>query len=209
MSITPRARAPATLWGRSRVEHTATVRGAFLLSLIHIWAARPPEGGRTSQNCRAAPFPWPCPGKRGGFSRAAAPGAYSCLLYTSCLFGEKTENTLTPGTHGSTFGGSPAVCAGALSILGRIDEALLAQVRAKSEYLFSAFEGRPGVEQVSGLGLMIGIRTAKPAAEVVAKCMEQGVLVLTAHGKVRLLPALNIPMELVKKAAEVIIAACA
>lgn len=56
---------------------------------------------------------------------------------------------------------------------------------------------------------MIGLKTAKPAAEVVAKCMEQGVLVLTAHGKVRLLPALNIPMELVKKAAEVIIAACA
>ncbi|MFR3289221.1 MAG: hypothetical protein ACLTSG_02470 [Lachnospiraceae bacterium] len=72
-------------------------------------------------------------------------------------------------------------------------------MRAKSEYLFSAFEGKPGIEQVSGLGLMIGLKTAKPAAEVVAKCMEQGVLVLTAHGKVRLLPALNIPMELVKR----------
>ena len=140
---------------------------------------------------------------------STAKGLGGGLPIGACLFGEKTENTLTPGTHGSTFGGSPAVCAGALSILGRIDEALLAQVRAKSEYLFSAFEGKPGIEQVSGLGLMIGIRTAKPAAEVVAKCMEQGVLVLTAHGKVRLLPALNIPMELVKKAAEVIIAACA
>ena len=140
---------------------------------------------------------------------STAKGLGGGLPIGACLFGEKTENTLTPGTHGSTFGGSPAVCAGALSILGRIDEALLAQVRAKSEYLFSAFEGRPGIEQVSGLGLMIGLRTAKPAAEVVAKCMEQGVLVLTAHGKVRLLPALNIPMELVKKAAEVIIAACA
>ena len=138
-----------------------------------------------------------------------AKGLGGGLPIGACLFGEKTENVLTPGTHGSTFGGSPAVCAGALSILGRIDEALLAQVRAKSEYLFSAFEGRPGIEQVSGLGLMIGLKTAKPAAEVVAKCMEQGVLVLTAHGKVRLLPALNIPMELVKKAAEVIIAACA
>lgn len=140
---------------------------------------------------------------------STAKGLGGGLPIGACLFGEKTENTLTPGTHGSTFGGSPAVCAGALSILGRIDEALLAQVRAKSEYLFSAFEGKPGIEQVSGLGLMIGLKTAKPAAEVVAKCMEQGVLVLTAHGKVRLLPALNIPMELVKKAAEVIIAACA
>ena len=140
---------------------------------------------------------------------STAKGLGGGLPIGACLFGEKTENTLTPGTHGSTFGGSPAVCAGALSILGRIDEALLAQVRAKSEYLFSAFEGKPGIEQVSGLGLMIGLKTAKPAAEVVAKCMEQGVLVLTAHGKVRLLPALNIPVELVKKAAEVIIAACA
>ena len=140
---------------------------------------------------------------------STAKGLGGGLPIGACLFGEKTENTLTPGTHGSTFGGSPAVCAGALSILGRIDEALLAQVRAKSEYLCSAFEGKPGIEQVSGLGLMIGLKTAKPAAEVVAKCMEQGVLVLTAHGKVRLLPALNIPMELVKKAAEVIIAACA
>ena len=140
---------------------------------------------------------------------STAKGLAGGLPLGATLLGEKVQNVLSAGTHGSTFGGSPAVCAGALSILGRIDEALLAQVRAKSEYLFSAFEGKPGIEQVSGLGLMIGLTTAKPAAEVVAKCMEQGVLVLTAHGKVRLLPALNIPMELVKKAAEVIIAACA
>ena len=96
-----------------------------------------------------------------------------------------------------------------LTILDRIDDALLADVKAKSAYLFEAFTGAPGIELVSGMGLMIGLKTTKPAAEVVAACMENGVLVLTAHGKVRLLPALNIPMELVKKAAEVIIAACA
>ena len=138
-----------------------------------------------------------------------AKGLGGGLPIGACLFGEKTENVLTPGTHGSTFGGSPAVCAGALTILDRIDEALLEDVKAKSAYLFGAFAGKPGIKAVTGLGLMIGLETEKPAAEIVAKCREQGVLVLTAHDRVRLLPALNIPIELVKKAAEVIIAACA
>ena len=140
---------------------------------------------------------------------STAKGLGGGLPIGACLFGEKTADVLTAGTHGSTFGGNPAVCAGALTILDRIDDALLADVRAKSEYLFSAFEGKAGIKKVSGLGLMMGLETERPAAEVVARCMEAGVLVLTAHGKVRLLPALNIPMELVKKAAEVIIAACA
>ena len=140
---------------------------------------------------------------------STAKGLGGGLPIGACLFGEKTENTLTPGTHGSTFGGSPAVCAGALTILDRIDEALLEDVKAKSAYLFGAFAGKPGIKAVTGLGLMIGLETEKPAAEIVAKCREQGVLVLTAHDRVRLLPALNIPIELVKKAAEVIIAACA
>ena len=102
-----------------------------------------------------------------------------------------------------------AVCAGALSILGRIDGALLADVREKSAYIISELEGAPGVESVSGLGLMLGIKTAKPAGEVVDACRENGVLVLTAHGRLRLLPALNIPMKLVEKAVNVIKAACA
>lgn len=138
-----------------------------------------------------------------------AKGLGGGLPIGACLFGEKTENVLTPGTHGSTFGGSPAVCAGALTILDRIDETLLEDVKAKSAYLFGAFAGKPGIKAVTGLGLMIGLETEKPAAEIVAKCREQGVLVLTAHDRVRLLPALNIPIELMKKAAEVIIAACA
>ena len=116
---------------------------------------------------------------------------------------------MTPGTHGSTFGGNPAVCAGALNILGRIDDALLASVREKSAYLVNELSGASGVESVDGMGLMLGIKTVKPVDEVVAACRENGVLVLTAHGKVRLLPALNIPMELVEKAAAVIKAACA
>lgn len=138
-----------------------------------------------------------------------AKGLGGGLPIGACLFGEKTEHTLAAGDHGSTFGGSPAVCAGALTILARIDDALLADVKAKSAYLFETFKGKPGIKNVSGMGLMIGLETEKPAGEIVAECMKNGVLVLTAHGRVRLLPALNIPMELVKKAAEVIVAACA
>ena len=139
---------------------------------------------------------------------STAKGLGGGLPIGACLFGEKTENTLTAGTHGSTFGGNPAVCAGALNILSRIDDALLADVKAKSEYIVSELTGAPGVESVAGLGLMLGIKTTKPLNDVVTACSENGVLVLTAHGKMRLLPALNIPMELVKKAVAVIKDCC-
>ena len=126
------------------------------------------------------------------------------------LLGEKVADVFAPGDHGSTFGGNPVCCAGAVSILSRIDDQLLAEVREKSAYLFAQFTGAPGVESVSGMGLMIGIKpSAKNAAEVVKTCMENGVLCLTAKDRVRLLPALNIPMELLEKAAAVIKAACA
>lgn len=138
-----------------------------------------------------------------------AKGLGGGLPIGACFMGEKCENTLTPGSHGSTFGGNPAVCAGALNILSRIDDSLLAEVKAKSEYIVNALTGAKGVESVAGLGLMLGIKTVKPLNDVVTACRENGVLVLTAHGKLRLLPALNIPMELVEKAVAVIKAACA
>lgn len=140
---------------------------------------------------------------------STAKGLGGGLPIGACLFGEKTEHTLTAGTHGSTFGGNPAVCAGALNILSRIDDALLAEVKVKSEYIKRELDGAPGVESVAGLGLMLGIKTVKPLNDVVAACRENGVLVLTAHGKMRLLPALNIPMELVENAIGVIKSCCA
>ena len=94
-------------------------------------------------------------------------------------------------------------------MLSRIDEALLSEVREKSAYLFDTFKNVPGIESVSGLGLMIGLKTKKPAGQVVAACMEKGVLCLTAKDKVRLLPALNIPMATLQKAANIIKAVCA
>ena len=120
------------------------------------------------------------------------------------LMSEKVENVLGFGDHGSTFGGNPVCAAAAISILSRIDDALLKEVQEKSVFIFKALEGAKGIESVTGLGLMIGIKTEKPAGEVVAACMEKGVLCLTAKDKVRLLPALNIPMELLEKAVAII-----
>ena len=140
---------------------------------------------------------------------STAKGLGGGLPIGACLLGEKVQDTMGAGTHGSTFGGNPAVCAGALNILSRIDDELLADVKAKGEYIVKELSSAPGVKGISGKGLMIGIETEKSAGDVLNECMANGVLVLTAHGKVRLVPALNIPMELVEKAVAVIKAACA
>ena len=129
-----------------------------------------------------------------------AKGIGGGLPLGAAMLSEKVENVLGFGDHGSTFGGNPVACAGGISILERIDGALLDDIKKKSEYVFSAFEGADGVRTVSGLGLMIGIETVAPASDVVKKCIERGVLCLTAKHKVRLLPALNIPFDVLKEA---------
>lgn len=135
---------------------------------------------------------------------STAKGLAGGLPLGATLLSEKVQNVLGFGDHGSTFGGNPISCAAAMSIINRIDRALLDSVKAKSEYIFSEFENADGVEGVSGMGLMIGIKTVKPAAEVISECMENGVLCLSAKDKVRLLPALNIPENDLKKAVQVI-----
>ena len=114
------------------------------------------------------------------------------------MLGEKVKDVFTPGLNGSTFGGNPVCCAGALNILERIDDNLLNEVKEKSKYIFSELSGAEGIESVTGMGLMIGVKTKKPAKEVAAECINNGVLVLTAKDKVRLLPALNIPFDLLE-----------
>ena len=123
---------------------------------------------------------------------STAKGLGGGLPIGATLLGEKVKNTLTAGTHGSTFGGNPVCAAGAYSILSRIDEALLSEVAKKGEYIFSQFP------EATGLGLMVGIPTQKPAGEVVRTAIEKGVLCLTAKDKIRLLPALTIPWEQLK-----------
>ena len=140
---------------------------------------------------------------------STAKGLGGGLPIGAALLGDKVQSVLGPGDHGSTYGGNPVCCAGALSIVSRMDEALLADVRRKSEYIFSALQGAPGIESVTGMGLMIGIQTTKNAKEVVNACIEKGVLALTAKTKIRLLPALNIPMEQLKQAIEILKAVAA
>ena len=85
-----------------------------------------------------------------------------------------------------------------------MDEAFLKNVSVLSDYVFSALRDAKGVESVAGMGLMVGIKTVAPAADVVKECMNRGVLCLTAKDKVRLLPALNIPMDDLEYAIETI-----
>jgi acetylornithine/N-succinyldiaminopimelate aminotransferase len=138
---------------------------------------------------------------------STAKGLGGGLPIGACLLGEKLQNVLTAGTHGSTFGGNPISCAGALNVLSRIDEKLLSEVREKSDYIFETMQNTKGVKSVSGLGLMIGIETEKDASAIIAECRENGVLVIKAKNKLRLLPPLNIPMETLTKALNVIKAA--
>lgn len=133
-----------------------------------------------------------------------AKGLGGGLPIGAAILGEKTENVLKFGDHGSTYGGNPVCCAGALTVINRLTDSFLAEVKAKSAYAFSELSGAVGIESVSGMGLMIGIKTVKPAAEIIKAAMEKGVLCLIAKDKVRLLPALNIPFEDLKTAINVI-----
>ncbi len=139
---------------------------------------------------------------------STAKGLAGGLPLGATLLGEKVQNVFGFGDHGSTFGGNPVCCAAAISILDRIDDSMLDEVKAKSKYIFDSLENADGVESVSGMGLMIGIKTVRNAGDVVNECMENGVLCLTAKDKVRLLPALNIPMPVLEKAIEIIKNAC-
>ena len=133
-----------------------------------------------------------------------AKGLGGGLPIGAVLMGEKVQSVLGYGDHGSTYGGNPVCCAGAISVLERMDETFLKGVMERSACVFEALTGAEGIEGVSGMGLMVGIKTKAPAADVVRECISRGVLCLTAKDKVRLLPALNIPMEDLKYAIETI-----
>ncbi len=99
------------------------------------------------------------------------------------VLGAKVENVLKAGDHGSTFGANPVACAGAVSIIERINEKLLIEVREKSKYIVNTLSACKGVKSVTGRGLMLGIETEKDASEVIAKCSEKGVLVIKSINK--------------------------
>lgn len=135
---------------------------------------------------------------------STAKGLAGGLPLGATVFGEKTAAVLTAGTHGSTFGGNPVCAAGAINILSRLTPELLSEVEAKGQFVREELANAVGVVGVFGKGLMLGIETEVAPAEVVKRCMERGVLVLTAKNKVRLLPPLNITWDALKKAVEII-----
>ena len=134
---------------------------------------------------------------------STAKGLAAGLPMGATLMSEKVADVISYGDHGSTFGGNPVCAAAAISVMNRMDDAFLAEVAQKGNYVKTRLE-EAGFE-VSGLGLMIGIKTEKPVAEVLSACIEKGVLCLSAKDKLRLLPPLNIPAEQLQKAVDVII----
>ena len=131
---------------------------------------------------------------------STAKGLAGGLPLGATMFNEKTEGVLTTGTHGSTFGGNPVSAAGAVTIVDRLDDALLQAVAEKGEYVVDALTDSPGVVNVTGLGLMLGIEIEGDAKAVIRECLAHGVVVLSAKEKLRLLPALNIPQVALERA---------
>lgn len=125
-----------------------------------------------------------------------AKGLGGGLPIGACMMGEKCESVLGKGDHGSTYGGNPICAAAAANVISRLNDEIFAGVKERESIIRSELSGLAGVESITGMGLMIGIMPKhKPAAEIAAACMQDGLLVLTAHEKVRLLPPLNISLD--------------
>lgn len=126
---------------------------------------------------------------------STAKGLAGGLPMGATMLGDKVENTLSFGDHGSTFGANPVCAAAAISNIKRLDSKFLSDVKEKSEYIKTELKKMNGVKSVSGMGLMLGIETEKPAGDIAKECLSKGLLVLTAKTKVRLLPPLNITKD--------------
>lgn len=135
---------------------------------------------------------------------STAKGLAGGLPMGACLLGEKVADTLTPGSHGSTFGGNPVCAAAAVAVQTQLTDELLSEVTRKGEYIRSQLSGQPGVQGVSGQGLMLGIACDKEPKALVNALLARGVVCLTAKNKLRLLPPLTIPWDALEKAVTII-----
>lgn len=135
---------------------------------------------------------------------STAKGLAGGLPMGATLLGDKVENTLTPGSHGSTFGANPVCAAAAISNIERLDDAFLKEVREKSEFLRTELAKIKGVKSISGMGLMIGAETEKNASDIANECVKAGLLILTAKTKLRILPPLNITKEEIIRGIEIL-----
>ena len=128
-----------------------------------------------------------------------------CDPFIAQLVKDKTAASFGPGTHGSTFGGNPVVCAGANVVVDRMDQSFLANVNERAVQLRAGIAKLPHVKSISGIGLMVGIEFYDlKAADVLAACREAGLLVLTAKTRLRLLPPLTLSEHDVDMALEIL-----
>ena len=139
---------------------------------------------------------------------STAKGLGGGLPIGATMFGEKVKDIFAPGLNGSTFGANPVCCSGAINVISRLTDEFFEEVTKKACLIKDTLSGADGIESISGLGLMVGIKTVKEAKEVVALCRERGVLVLTAKDKVRLLPPLNIENSQLTAALNIIKEVC-
>lgn len=133
-----------------------------------------------------------------------AKGLAGGLPMGACLLGEKVKDVLTPGSHGSTFGGNPICAAAALSVQRRLTDTFLAEVTAKGGYISRELSAVLGVTSVSGRGLMLGVQSGRDAGGLVRALLERGVVALTAKTKLRLLPPLTISWPELERAVGII-----
>ncbi len=136
-----------------------------------------------------------------------AKGLGAGLPIGAILMDDVTKDIFQPGQHGSTFGGNPVVCAGGIEVLNQVcNEAFLSSVTTKAEYLKERLLSMPGVTGVSGLGLMIGVTVVEglDAREAANRCAENGLMILTAKTKLRIMPPLNITMNEIDRGLDIL-----
>lgn len=133
-----------------------------------------------------------------------AKGLGSGVPIGACLAGGRAAGTFKPGNHGSTFGGNPFACTAALTTLRAIEEEdLMGNATRIGEAIRSGFRqslaGTPGVADIRGVGLMIGIELDRPCGDLAKQALDAGLLVNVTHDKViRLLPPLIFTAEHVR-----------
>ena len=136
----------------------------------------------------------------------SAKGLGGGLPIGACICGKKLSDVMSAGTHGTTFGGNPIACAAANEVLSRVTtKEFLDEVCKKGDYIREKLASMSNVREVRGKGMMIGIVTEKDNAKAVAaKCVENGLLILTAKNLLRLLPPLNISYEETDKGLDIL-----
>ncbi len=139
---------------------------------------------------------------------STAKGLGGGLPIGATILSEKLQDVFAPGDNGSTFGANPVICAGAVSIISRLDDSFLEQVVKKGDMIRTFLSDKPGILGVDGLGMMLGVRTERKAIDIVKEGMEAGILCLTAKDKVRLLPPLNIPQSDLMRGLEILADIC-